>query len=69
MPREREVSGPRLSAVELMITGAMAGVAGKSITAPLDRVKILYQVRHPATAQASGGTAVIARALFKVADG
>jgi hypothetical protein len=52
MPREREVSGPRLSAVELMITGAIAGVAGKSITAPLDRVKILYQVRRAATAQA-----------------
>lgn len=35
---------PKLSAVELLVAGGMAGAVAKSFTAPLDRIKILYQV-------------------------
>eukprot|EP00039_Didymoeca_costata_P026506 m.16036 g.16036 ORF g.16036 m.16036 type:complete len:315 (-) comp5569_c0_seq2:35-979(-) len=34
----------RLSAVELLVAGGCAGAVAKTVTAPLDRIKILYQV-------------------------
>ena len=33
-----------LSPVQLLLSGAAAGSLGKTVTAPVDRVKILYQV-------------------------
>ena len=41
VPEPAQVSG--LSNVELMFAGSMAGALSKCATAPLDRVKILYQ--------------------------
>lgn len=32
-----------LSSLELLVTGSVAGVVAKTVTAPLDRVRLIYQ--------------------------
>eukprot|EP00403_Amphidinium_massartii_P007592 CAMPEP_0178376668 /NCGR_PEP_ID=MMETSP0689_2-20121128/3520_1 /TAXON_ID=160604 /ORGANISM="Amphidinium massartii, Strain CS-259" /LENGTH=641 /DNA_ID=CAMNT_0019996695 /DNA_START=111 /DNA_END=2036 /DNA_ORIENTATION=- len=44
--KEDLLKGPKLSQLELFLAGAGAGVANKSITAPLDRIRILFQVNR-----------------------
>lgn len=41
-----EIQGAKLSRGELVVAGALAGVLSKSSTAPLDRIRILFQVNR-----------------------